>query len=140
MQQFLSTELYITVIHMVNDVCFLFVFFAAKVHAILPTTGLLECGDVRHVRAAETGSDGGEPQIYKHPTVMICCQTFGLHQAPCFHSTTALAVRLAPTVKLQKKKSSEMCLFYGTNVSRKVINRNKTCLMSSAFYYWLELV
>lgn len=112
MQQFLSTLLHITVIYMTEDVCFLFVFFAPQVHAILLTTGLLECGDVRHVRAAETGSDGGEPQIYKQPAVMISCQKFGLHQVPCFHSTTALAVRLASTVKLQKrfKNVSLLCV------------------------------
>lgn len=77
-------------------------FFAPKVHAILLTTGLLECGDVRHVRAAETGSDGGEPQIYKHPAVIISNQKFGLRQLPCFQSTIVLAVCLAATVKLQK--------------------------------------
>lgn len=76
--------------------------FPPEVHAVLPTTGLLECGDVCHVRAAETGSDGGEPQIHKHPAVVISCHQFGLDQPPCFYSTIALAVRLALRVKLPK--------------------------------------
>lgn len=55
-------------------------FLPPKVHAVLFATGLLECGDVRHLRAAETRSDAGKPQIYKHPAVLICCQKFGIDQ------------------------------------------------------------
>lgn len=85
---------------MMSDVCLVLVVFAPQVHAVLLATGLLECGYVCHVRAAEAGSDDGEPQIYKHPAVMISCQKFFLVQPACFHSAVALAVCLASKVKL----------------------------------------
>lgn len=72
---------------------FLFVFLL-EVHAILLTAGLLECGDVCHIRAAETGSDGGKPQIHKHPVIMISCQKFDRDQSPCLHTPVVLAVHL----------------------------------------------
>lgn len=91
---------------------FLFVFLL-EVHAILLTAGLLECGDVCHIRAAETGSDSGKPQIHKHPVIMISCQKprsvalFTYAHYPCCTSDLR--------VKLYKLRG--ILLFYGTNVS-----------------------
>lgn len=48
-----------------------YVFFALKVHAIFLTPGLLERGDVRHIRAAETGHDGGQSQRLNYSIIIV---------------------------------------------------------------------
>lgn len=44
---------------------------ALQVHAVVLTSGLLECGDVCDIRAAETGHDDGESQPHNYPVIII---------------------------------------------------------------------
>lgn len=51
-----------------------YLFFFLEVHAIFPTPGLVERGDVCDVRAAETSPNGSEPQLHSCTVTIIVCE------------------------------------------------------------------